>query len=329
MTRTTHAARRRLLGCALGTAVLAPLRGARGASSGTRLAAWIRHPLLVDTLYRHAVSRDYDAAGAAGANTHGFRWIEEQRQGAEWIVRGAAQGRADWLALGWRELDWGLGRQRADGGFDSEDAFHSTSLFVEALARACLLDPPGATYARCAGLRRAADWLSAPAVAAAGARGNQPYTHRRYILAAGFGQSAQVLDEPRFAARAAAWADEGLSLQQPDGTNPERGGFDAGYQMAGVLFATRYLAAGVDADRARRLGGMIGRAIALELERLRDDGSIDAEGSTRVERERARSGRTKEVPYAEITQALVFAAQLPGDPAWLDAARRIATARGW
>jgi hypothetical protein len=147
-----HAALRRLLQGWLGTALgvaLAPLCGAAAEfADGTELARWIRHPLLVRTLYRHGVSRAYNSAGAAGANLHGYAWIEEQRQGAEWIVRGYAERKADWMGLGWQQLDWGAARQQDDGGFASQDAFHSTSFFVEALARSCLIDPGSASAPR-------------------------------------------------------------------------------------------------------------------------------------------------------------------------------------
>lgn len=62
------------------------------------------------------------------------------------------------------------------------------------------------------------------------------------MLADALGQAARATREPRFATEALAWAQQGLALQMADGTNPEKGGFDAGYQMAGVLFALRYLA---------------------------------------------------------------------------------------
>jgi hypothetical protein len=74
---------------------------------------------------------------------------------------------------------------------------------------------------------------------------------------------------------------------------------------------------------------MIHSAIGVELARQRDDGSIDPTDSTRVAKEAARSGKTKEIPYAEILQALVFASQALAEPAWLDAAQKIATLRRW
>jgi hypothetical protein len=323
--------RRRALGAGAAGVLAAawPARRSSASAPDAPLARWIRHPLLARSLYRHAVSKDYDDVGAAGVNVQGYQWIEEQRQGAEWIVRGTVQRRADWMALGWRELDWGVAQQQRDGGFASKDAFHSTSFFIEALARSCLLDPEGAIAVRVSCLRRAADWLTAARIETAGADGNRPYTHRRYIVAAALGQAAQVTREARFAEHAIAWADQGLDLQAEDGTNPEKGGFDAGYQMVGVLFALRYLAVCPDTAQGARLRDMIRRAIVPELARQREDGSIDAGGSTRIELEHARSGKTKEVPYGEIVQALVFASQAVPEPAWIDPAQRIVRLRGW
>ena len=293
------------------------------------LTSMLRHPLLVRSLYRIGVSRNYAEDGAAGSNRNGYQWIEEQRQGAEWMVRGYAEDRAEWRQLGWQQLDWGLARQQGDGGFGSKDPFHSTSFFVEALARSCLIDPAGATPRRRDGLARGAQWLMSPAAEESGVPRNRPFTHRRYILAAAFGQAGRVTGEPRFARKAAEWAHEGLASQQSDGTNPEKGGFDAGYQMVGVLMALRYLPVCDDSGLRAGLRAMIRKAVPPELARLRADGSIDPEGSTRIEKERTRGGQVKDVPYGEIMQALVYAALALPQPAWLEPAERIALARKW
>ena len=66
-----------------------------------------------------------------------------------------------------------------------------------------------------------------------------------------------------------------------------------------------------------------------ELTRVRPDGSIDASGSTRIQHERARNGKVKEVPYGEILQTLVYGARAEPEPEWLKPARRIAIYRKW
>jgi hypothetical protein len=327
--------RRALLGSGsvLLAAALSPRRSLAAAAEGEApaptLTQLIRHPLLTESLYGLSVSKEFSAEGAAGANQTSYRWIEEQRQGAEWIVRGVARSHPEWVSQGWRQLDWGLAKQTGDGGFGSGDPFHSTSLFVEALARACLVDPTGATPARQAGLARGAAWLYSAAAEARGVPNNAPYTHRRYVLAAALGQAARVTGDDALAHRASAWAREGLALQRPDGTNPEKDGFDVGYQMVGVLMALRYLPVCDELPLRALLRAMARRAVSVELTRLRPDGTLDASDSTRVEREHARSGKVKELPSAEIVQALVFGAQALPEPAWFEPARRIIQARGW
>lgn len=330
----TPRTRRSFLHAAACTAALhAPflyaLDAAGNGASSPSLRHMIRHPLLVHSLYHLPVSRDFSEDGAAGTNREGYRWIEEQRQGAEWIVRGIAVGRTDWIELGWRELDWGLRRQQPDGGFASDDPFHSTSFFVEALARSCILDPAGANSDRVDGLARGARWLMSPKIESVGAARNLPFTHRRYILAAAFGETSAVTGEPGFAHRAAQWARDGLSLQQDDGVNPEKGGFDASYQMVGVLMALRYLPVCNDPELRQRLRAMIRLAAEPELARLQSDGSIDADGSTRVGRERSRAGIVKSVAYGEVLQALVYGAQALPKPEWIPPARRIVAYKGW
>jgi hypothetical protein len=293
------------------------------------LTTLIRHPLLVRSLYRVGVSHEYSPDGAAGSNRNGYQWIEEQRQGAEWIVRGYAQNRDEWMKLGWTELDWGLARQKSDGGFDSKDPFHSTSLYLEALARACIIDPQRATRQRLDGLARGMQWLMRPATEQKHVASNAPYTHRRYILAAAFGEAAAATGEQGFARRGVAWAREGLAMQQSDGTNPEKGGYDAGYQMVGVLMALRYLPVCGDPALRADLRAMIRKAVPPELARQSADGSIDGGGSTRIGLEHARSGKTKGVPYHEVMQALVYAAQSLPEPRWLAPAQKIAQAQCW
>jgi hypothetical protein len=143
------------------------------------------------------------------------------------------------------------------------------------------------------------------------------------------GESAAATGNAAFADKAIAWANEGVALQQPNGTNPERGGFDAGYQMVGVLMALRYLPTCADPTLRATLRAMIRRAVPPELARQQSDGSIDPTGSTRIGLEAARSGKIKGVPYDEIFQGLVFAAAAVPQPGWIAPARRIAVYRGW
>jgi len=288
------------------------------------LSDLIRTPLLVDALYRRGVSSDVDQdTGAAELNRHTYTAIGFQRQGAEWIIHGVASGREEWRALGWRVLDWGIDRQMPDGGFGGAEVFFSTAQFIEALGRACLVDPSGATPGRVRSLTAGARWLGRPANLLPGHRALLPYTHRRYILAAALGQAGAVSGERLLSDGAARWAKEGVSLQRPDGVNPERGGFDVSYQMAGVLMAQRYLAACDIPSMRRSIRQMTRKAVEWELSRLENSGRLDPTGSTRVGLERMLDGAPKKIGYNEVLQALVYAGLTVPEPAWLEAANRV------
>ena len=283
----------------------------------------VSHPMLrkICAIPPHHI----DANGGVGVNFDGFRLIEEQRQGADFIISGLVSNREDWIATGWKVLDYGLAHQVEDGGFGKFGSLHSTSLFVEGLARACILDPHGATPARVDALRFASHWLLAPH--AADRQQSLPYTHRRYILAAAMGQSGRVLSDGDLKRAAHAWATEGFHLQQPDGANPEGGGIDVSYQMVGVLFACRYYPSCDSPDVRSSLERMVRRAVGWEAPRIGATGEIDASGSTRIGKE-SFAGHVKAVNYFEVYQALVYAGQL-FDPSWLEPASRIGQRFHW
>jgi hypothetical protein len=89
-------------------------------------------------------------------------------------------------------------------------------------------------------IRSAAHWMIKPEVATKGREKNlDPYTHRFYLRAAALGLASAVTGDTALAEAAAKYAREGLTKQQPDGTNPEKGGFDVSYQGVGDAFALR------------------------------------------------------------------------------------------
>lgn len=163
-------------------------------------------------------------------------------------------------------------------------------------------------------LAAAAHWLIDPTVAAAGARHNAPFTHRRYILAAALGLTADLAGDATLADHAAHSAADGVARQRPDGTNPERDGFDANYQSAGLLFASRYYPACRDAALRTRLRAMLQRGLAVVDARIAESGDIDTTGSTRTGIESLRWGKIKTVNYMELVQTLCHGAAIAGLP---------------
>jgi hypothetical protein len=301
--------------------------------------------LLVSTLYRNPnrMAGDIAPDGAISLNAQWERdpsrqwFIEEQRYGADLIQIGLATDRRQLVEKGVKVLNWGFDHE-ADGSFPGTgDPHHSISFFLEAASRSVILLREAGDERHLGELRnwrgnirKAARYLVTPSLFPRDrARSMDPYTHRFFLCAAALGQSGEVLDDPGFRQAALAMAAEGLGRQQPNGTNPEKGGFDVNYQAVGAIFGARYLLVCADPTARDGLRQMIGRALDRERAAIDDRGAVATEGSTRVTSETARSGRPKTMDYKTLAQAFVFWSDISGDDAYRDVARRVAANQRW
>ncbi len=310
----------------------------------------IREPLLVKAIHRRMTGQAKSVA-ADGASTLSAEWvagtrkdwfIENQRGGSDLVEAGVALGDRKLVDAGLREFEWGYARQAKDGGFpETGDPFHSTSIFVLDSGRALIalrerreefpefmprLDKLAAQ------LGAAANWMLQPAVLERGKRGNMPYTHRRWIVAAALGQASQLTGNARFAKAAAEFAEDGIKLQREDGENPEKGGFDVSYQMVDGLNGSRYyttLDCASQAELMARVRRMIEKTCRWEMRHISADGEVDVDGSTRMLKEKARSGVIKRPNYKEIVQTFTYATAITGDRAYIEVAERLAKNQGW
>jgi hypothetical protein len=298
-------------------------------SSSMDIRALVQDPMLVNSFWKLAPGGGYAENGAASQNMEGFKFIEHQRQGVEWISAGVARQLPDWVARGWKIIDYGFQQQTEDGGFPGTDVPHSASLFLEAAARSCLIDPPGATDKRLAALKKGANWLRSPLIDVKKRKHSAIFTHRRYVMAACLGQIGQLTADADMQEMAEAWIEEGLAMQRPDGVNPERGGFDSSYQMVGVLFVERYFPTCRSDALKKRLAAAMERAVAVTLMRQQKDGSIDISDSTRVGSELTRAGKVKGFNYPEGVQTLVFGSHLFGRQDWRQSAELMVKLNGW
>jgi len=263
--------------------------------------------------------------------------IEEQRYGAEAVAAGIAGNDPQAIDRGLRILEWGFAQQQPDGGFACDDAFHSTSFFVEAAARSILLldrsryaaSVATRTAAMKSRLLAAAHWMIAPANLVRGSHANEPYTHRRYLVAAALGLAALIVPDEPVRAVASRFVREGIALQWPDGVNPEKGGHDSSYQAVGLFFALRYYSlAATDAER-RALWPMLERGIRWERGRVGTDGSVNAEGNTRtgLGQERGPNGTLKDVSYGTVFRLFYRWSQVAADSDYAVLAEQVAAAR--
>ena len=283
------------------------------------------------------------ADGAVGVNAtwengQATTWyIEQQRYGADFIQAGLVTGNADLLRQGWQILDWGFNREAADGSFPTTgDAFHSTSMFVEAGARALLMEvqsgAPDAAQLVAKYLPKinaSAQWLMTPSVAAKGDANDAPYAHRRWLLAAALGQVAALTGDPATAAAAASYARRGLALQTSAGMNPENGGGDSSYQAYGILLAERYMTVCQDAGLRAQVNTMIVQGLSWEEGFINGAGQVSAVDDTRTGTEVSRDNSVKTTDYKTIIQAFSVATTLTGDPSYRVVAQQVAQGRGW
>ncbi len=266
-------------------------------------------------------------------NHAGSWYIEEQRYGTDAILGGIAQQDTTAIERGLKILHWGFEQQQPDGSFNCPDAFHSTSFFVEAAAHACLLLGASQYAERYAAetdwlkprVRAAALWMVQPYVEVLGRKHNAPYTHRRYLVAAALGETGVLCSESALIDRSKDYIREGISLQDPSGFNPEKGGYDCNYQAVGLVFAERYYNLVADDQLKHQLHGMLQKGITWLANRVRTDGTLDTTGNTRVGsgQELSRNGVPKKISYAQVYRAFYDWSLISGDSAFEHLAEKV------
>lgn len=256
---------------------------------------------------------------------------------------------------GLQAMDWGVAvpinrhgihvlHRDCDGATVADYGYtHHTSQWLESLGRATYLvaaSPWAGEYrAKLDSYRKRANQIAAllskPDVYAYwkskihNDHGNA-YTHRTYMRAAALGLASTLATKRRDAAKWAAGARTiariGQGLQRPDGVNPERGGFDVLYQMYGTWLAELYDGTlPRSSPMQRSLAHTIDKAIAWYRTRVRPNGQIRVEGTTRVCVEDLwNSGAPlPSVDPAEAIRALLLWGMVRHQPALIRLAQRL------
>ena len=294
------------------------------------------------TLYAHEgmllPSTKIAPSGAAGQNkeyeeNRATDWyIEAQRDGAYLVQAGVVLHDRSKIEKGLKVLKWGFDKQASDGSFPgSMIPYHSTSLYIEACARAALLIRQSGikgfeadVQALIAHSKMAVGWMLQPAVESQGQKSNAPYCHKHYLVAAALAQTYQLTDNSKIRDKAKKYLIEGLACQEKTGVNPEKDGFDVNYQAVGILFAEEIYALHLFPELAQPLRKMIQRGLDWELSRLKPDGSLNAEGSTRDGKERGTSGKIKQPDYPRVLLAFQYGSIITGERKFERAATSIA-----
>ncbi|WP_017316206.1 hypothetical protein [Mastigocladopsis repens] len=298
--------------------------------------------LIANVLYQSlpGLYKSMAPSGANGANIHwqgnqAENWyIEGQRYGEELVIGGLIKNDPKAIEAGFKMFDWGFAHQAEDGSFLlTGDSFHSTSFFVQAVAHTLLViqqSPQSEKYAKEVAhytplVHRAAQWMISPAVWEKGITHNKPYTHRRYLVATALGLTGKLTDDPELINYARQSIEDGLSLQQKDGVNPEKGGYDTSYQMVGVVYAQRWVIYFPKDSLTPRVKAMIDKALSWEKTKILPSGEISSEGNTRTAgQETGRSRKVKKVDFKSAIRGFAYWASVTGDKKWEAIARRVA-----
>ncbi len=298
--------------------------------------------LIANVFYRRLSALDNELA-PSGANGVNAQWeskqtqqwyIEAQRYGEELIIGGLIKNDPKAVEAGFSMFDWGFAKQASDGSFSGTgDPFHSTSMFVQAVARTLLViqqSPHSKQYTDKIAhytplLHRAARWMISDNAWRRGINNNKPYTHRRYIVATALGLTSKLSGDQELVNYARTSIQDGLSLQREDGVNPEKGGHDSSYQMVGVVYAQRWVTYFSNDSLTPKVKAMIERSLDWEHTKILPTGEISNEGNTRTGgQERGRSGKVKKVDNRSVYRGFAYWACVTGNKKWKAIAQQIA-----
>ncbi|QLE43841.1 hypothetical protein FD723_27640 [Nostoc sp. C052] len=299
--------------------------------------------LIANVLYRRlsGLQKSMIPNGANAANVLWIRnqsrhwYIEEQRYGEDLIIGGLIKNDPQTIEAGFKMFDWGFAHQVDDGSFfRTGDRFHSTSFFVQAVAHTLLViqqSPYSEKYAAQVAkykplVHRAARWMISPNIWEKGIKRNKPYTHRRYLVAAALALTGKLTGDEELIKYAHKSLEDGLSLQRPDGVNPEKGGHDSGYQTVGIMYAQRWVTYFPNDSLTSKVVQMIDKSLSWEKTRILPSGEISSEGNTRTgQQERIRDGsRYKKVGPGSQIRTFAYWASVTGNQKWEESARKIA-----
>ncbi|PSM47919.1 hypothetical protein C7Y66_17220 [Chroococcidiopsis sp. CCALA 051] len=298
--------------------------------------------LISNYLYRR-LSKSYNAISPSGAHSANIDWerhrtnkwyIEAQRYGEGLVIGGLVSNNPQAIQAGFKMFDWGFKQQAADGSFKGTgDPFHSTSFFVQAVAHSLLViqqSPQANKYAAQVSrykplVRRAARWMISQDVWKQGIKRNQPYTHRRYAVAVALGLTSKLTGDAELMKYARQSLQEGLTLQRPNGINPEKGGHDSSYQMVGVVYAQRWVTYFPDDPLTPKVKTAIEKALAWQQTRISASGEISTQGNTRTAgQETGRTGKVKAVDYNMVIRGFAYWAAVTQNSKWGAIAQKIA-----
>jgi hypothetical protein len=289
-----------------------------------------RTPILVEDAYRRLPAMG--SRGAMGENlgsSSGFD-LADQQLGDLYVRAGLVHGNRKLIRRGFRAFDHAFRHQRRDGSLPAAQT-ETYAFFVEAVAHSVLL-VRASRYERGFGPRlrryerrlgRAGRHMVARGMWAGFKSRNPSYTHSGYSTGTALGLTGKLTRRGRLMRYGRAAIKHALDNQRRSGVNPELGGYDVRYQMAGLTYAERYRVYFPGGRLARRVNRMIERGLDWMTGRVARNGYIRWRGSTRTCRERNSNGNPKTPGYAFAIRGFAYWGALKRRPGMLARARRI------
>ncbi len=143
-------------------------------------------------------------------------------------------------------------------------------------------------------------------------------TNRLFFDALAFSLNGRILGDAQLRATGDTFTRAGLANQRPDGTFNEHKGADTSYQAVSILNVAGLLVYAEDHTLRARLADALRRGVAWERERIGADGEVAVEGNSRTGLGQEQFlGKPKDVNYAEVGLAMLYASVLENDPSLL------------
>jgi hypothetical protein len=201
------------------------------------------------------------------------------------------------LDKGLRAFEKGFDFAGPDGSFPDErggatkkqNSLHPKSEFISAAARSLLLlqqvDLPPRFRARVAALlprlQQSARWLaSTPDLEEFFGRAKN--TNQMLFVATALQESGVATADPSLTQRAQGLVERILARQTPDGTFPENGGFDSGYQTVSLDLLARYVVTLPNGPWRERVMAALRRGTDRFVQAVDATGAIDGSANTRT-----------------------------------------------
>ncbi len=254
---------------------------------------------IVDDEYRHLP--EIGKQGQLGVNRDKGRpfFLSHQQHGDLFVRAGILRGRADLVKRGLEAFDYGFDHRRS-GTQPEEHAF-----FVQSVAHSLVLldatrygkERKGRLRKLRPRVRRMARQIISPGAFSEFKQRNGSYTHSAYVVGSALGLAELATGEGKFARYSAKAIRLGLKRQRDSGVNPELGGYDVRYQMAGTTYAERWAVYFPRRTLAERVKKMVNPGLDWMSKRIDGDGWIDWHGSTRTCQESNTNGEPKTPGY--------------------------------